>query len=162
MTVGVATPEQALGGRPAVPAALPASPGPAAALRRRLLSGSFPRFCLVGASNTLLSFSVFRLGLLLFAPLWGTAAAAQAVAYGAGIVWSYAWNSRWTFRHRGALVPTFSAFAGAQLFMLALSAGLVGLAIDGLALPATASWVGVTAAVTVLNYLTLKKLVFRR
>jgi putative flippase GtrA len=45
--------------------------------------------------------------------------------------------------------------------MLAISSAMLQVAIAGLHLPATASWVVTTGAVAVLNYLLLQRWVFR-
>ncbi len=119
------------------------------------------RFLVVGASNTALSYGVFRAGLAWLPLPQGRAAAAQAIAYGAGILWSFAWNRRWTFRAAGPVAPSLAAFTASQLLLLAASSALLGLTVDVLALPPTPSWLAVMALITVLNYLTARNIVFR-
>jgi len=115
------------------------------------------RFLLVGASNTVVSYTVFHLSLR---DLVQSAAVAQALSYSAGILWSFLWNRRWTFRHQGAVLPSLLAFTALQLALLVASSLLVGLAVDRLMLPPTPSWLVVMAFITVLNYAASRHLVF--
>ena len=120
----------------------------------------FARFLLVGASNTLLSYVVFRLGLGLFAGLAAPAAIAQAVAYSAGIAWSFVWNRSWTFRSAAPVAGSFARFGAVQLLLLGVSSALLGVAVDGLGWPATPVWVLVLGAVAVVNFWLQRRFVF--
>jgi putative flippase GtrA len=122
------------------------------------LSPTLLRFIIVGLSNTVISYLAF-IGLH---RLLETAFFAQAIAYAAGICWSYAWNSRWTFGQAAYSRAQFVRFVVAQLSLLALSALLIGVAVDGLRLHATASWLAVMALITIVNYLVTKRWVFGR
>ena len=115
------------------------------------------RFLVVGVSNTVVSYTVFHLSLREWVH---SAAIAQAMSYGAGILWSFLWNRIWTFRHQGAVLPSLVAFTALQLTFLVVSSLLVGLAIDVLELPSTSSWISVMALITVVNYWTSRRLVF--
>jgi putative flippase GtrA len=118
------------------------------------------RFVVVGLSNSLLSFVAFRAGIELLPPVGGRAAAAQALAYAAGILWSFYWNRRWTFGARGPVTRSLAAFAATQGALLALTSAALGLAVDALGAPATPSWLAVMAGATLLNYLAQRHLVF--
>jgi len=118
------------------------------------------RFLAVGVSNTLLSFSVFRLGVDLVPPFGGRAAAVQALAYGAGIAWSFTWNRAWTFRSETPVAACLTRFGTLQLALLAASAALLGIVVDGLGCPPTPAWVGVMAAVTLANFALQRRWVF--
>jgi len=116
------------------------------------------RFVVVGLSNTLISYLIF----ILLHGLLGVAFASQAVSYAVGILWSYAWNSRWTFEQASYSRTQFIKFILAQLSLLAASALLLGLAVDILQLHATASWIAIMALITLVNYVVTKKWVFAR
>ena len=117
---------------------------------------NFARFCLVGLSNTALSFALFAVLLRSGLP----ASAAQSLAYAAGIAWSFAWNRRWVFGHRRAISSSLAPFVTLQLALLAASSGLIGLCVDILRLPPAASWLAIMAVVTVANFLLLRVWVF--
>jgi putative flippase GtrA len=125
---------------------------------KAVLSPTLLRFIVVGLSNTVISYLVF-IGLH---RLLETAFLAQALAYAAGICWSYAWNSRWTFGQAAYSRAQFVRFVVTQLSLLAASSVLIGIAVDALRLHATASWVVVMALVTIVNYLVTKHWVFGR
>ena len=110
------------------------------------------RFLVVGVSNTLLSLAVFRIALLALPAQGGRAALAQALSYGAGILWSWVWNRRWTFRSHAPAARSLARFTAVQLALLASSAGLVGWAVDLRGWPATPAWIVVLALVTAVNF----------
>lgn len=56
--------------------------------------GQFLKFALVGVLNTVVDFLVFQLLNLTL----GWTYLAQVIGYSAGVLNSYFWNSRWTFR----------------------------------------------------------------
>jgi len=123
------------------------------------LDNRFVRFLLVGISNAAVSFIVFRavydflfIGNVLFA---------QPLSYGSGIVWSYFWNRKWTFRSSGQVHREFIWFVGVQLFLLLLSTWLVHLAVDIGGMNASIGWLLVMAFITVLNFLLTKMIVFK-
>lgn len=118
------------------------------------------RFVVVGLSNALVSYLAFRAGLELLPRAGGRTAAAQALAYSAGILWSFLWNRRWTFEARAPLARTFAAFAASQALLLVATSAALGLAVDVLGGPATLSWLAVMAGATVLNYLAQRHFVF--
>ena len=125
---------------------------------RQLEARGLLRFCAVGASNAVVSYTLFWVGIERLAL---SAAAAQAIGYSAGILWSYAWNRTWTFGYRGTVGQSLAAFTLVQLVALASSVAAIGLAVDGLSLPATPTWLTVMAVVPILNFLALRRWVFR-
>ena len=118
----------------------------------------FVRFCLVGLTNTAVSYLVFRASLALLAGLPAAAGVSQALSYAAGIGWSFTWNRRFTFTGRRGRFGTFTAV---QIGMLAASSLALWLAVDHLRLPATPSWAVCMAVVTVGNFMLLSRYVFR-
>jgi putative flippase GtrA len=126
-----------------------------------LFATRFARFILVGLSNTLISFLVFHLGMLLLKGFHFRAAGSQVVGYSAGVIWSYYWNRRWSFQSKRNVQAEFPRFLTVQLLCLVLSAAAVGLACDYAQLPATLTWVVVMAGITVLNFSLLQWWVFR-
>jgi putative flippase GtrA len=119
------------------------------------------RFAVVGVANTLVSFAVFRAVLGLLPRVRAAPAVAQICDYAVALVCSFVLNRGWTFRSGGARRPEFARFLASQLLMLTLSSAALQVAIGGLHLPATASWVATTGAVAVVNYLLLQRWVFR-
>lgn len=84
------------------------------------------RFATVGVGNTALTFVAFNLIML------GTAAStplANAIAYGLGIINSFYWQRRWTFRSHAHLPvgSTAARFVPANLVGLLITTGVVWL-----------------------------------
>jgi putative flippase GtrA len=76
------------------------------------------RFLLVGVANTTLGLGLIYLSLQLGAG----DIAANALGYGAGLLFSFFANRSWTFRHSGALSPAFWRFL--TVFAVAYGANL--------------------------------------
>jgi putative flippase GtrA len=108
------------------------------------------RFALVGASNTAVG-----LGLIWLAwhGLGWPDLPANLLGYGAGFLWSYALNRRWTFQHRGPLARSFGRFALVCGFAYAVN--LVVLALARAALGPATFWPHVLGMVayTILGFL---------
>lgn len=84
----------------------------------------FVKFAVVGVSNTLVDFLVFQLLNLAL----GWSYLAQVIGYGAGILNSYFWNSRWTFkREHDRSAREKAAFLTVNLVSLAVSLGVLWL-----------------------------------
>jgi len=127
---------------------MPDSPSPSlTAFARRLSEVSVVRFGIVGVSNTLLGFTVFR-GAHRVLP----AAASQALSYLVGMLWSYYWNRRWTFKSQGNVASEATRFFSLQVGFLLLSAAMLGLLVDHLHQNPTVSWLGTSALCTALNF----------
>jgi putative flippase GtrA len=125
-----------------------ASPSPSlSALARRLSEVSVVRFGLVGVSNTVLGYTVFRGAHRVLA-----AAVSQALSYLVGMLWSYYWNRRWTFKSQGNVASEATRFFCLQVGFLLLSASLLGLLVDRLHENPTLSWVGTAGLCTILNF----------
>jgi len=123
------------------------------------MGGSFVRFLVVGVSNTIISYLVFISMYSIIAPQ--NTLLSQTASYTAGILWSFFWNRRWTFGSRKNPIRELTYFVTVQLIMLALSLGLLHVAIDGRGYHVSASWIGVMAFVTLCNYFALRFLVFK-
>jgi putative flippase GtrA len=119
------------------------------------------RFLGVGTVNTAVAFVVFRGVHSALPRVPGAAAAAQASATVVAMLCSYALNRAWTFRSGASRGPEFARFVASQVAYLALSSALLELAITGLRLPTTPSWVATTGFMTVLNFLGQRFWVFR-
>jgi putative flippase GtrA len=117
------------------------------------------RFLSVGVFNTLLGLAV------IYACKWffgAGDAVANAVGYGAGLVASFALNSRWTFDYRGPQGPALLKFLLVALLaygvnLLAVLAAIHLLGLNGY----LAQLLGVPPY-TATSYLASKFLVFRR
>jgi putative flippase GtrA len=126
------------------------------ALLRRLSDVSLVRFGVVGVSNTAIGFGAF----------WGLhrvtrAAAAQGIAYTLGTLWSYYWNRRWTFQSQGKVAGEASRFFSLQIGFMLLSSLLLGLLVDHARLPPWPCWLGVSALITVLNFVASRYWAFK-
>jgi putative flippase GtrA len=126
----------------------------------RLYKWPLFRFVIVGASNTLLSFGLFHAALAVLGNVSGRGLISQGLSYAGGILWSYYWNRRWTFRSQQRVLPEIQRFVIAQVAFMLASSGLVGVAVDLLEGDPTLSWVAVMALITLLNYLVTKTWVF--
>ena len=125
------------------------APAPSLAqLVRRLSEISVVRFGVVGVSNTVIGYTVFRGAHRAF-----PAAVSQALSYLVGMLWSYYWNRRWTFKSQGNVASEAARFFSLQIGFLLLSASLLGLLVDHLRQNPSASWLGTTALCTVLNFI---------
>ncbi|MEO6603421.1 MAG: GtrA family protein [Polyangiaceae bacterium] len=126
----------------------PTRPAPTlVTLLLRLCEVSVVRFGVVGVSNTVIGYTVFR-GAHRVLP----AAASQALSYLLGTLWSYYWNRRWTFKSQGNVASEAARFFSLQAGFLVLSASLLGLLVDHLHENPTVSWLGTAALCTVLNF----------
>jgi putative flippase GtrA len=127
----------------------------------RAWTGSSWRFVVVGASNALIGFAVFRACLATPVDVPFKAALSQLVTYAVGISWSFWLNRRWTFRSRGSVAGQAARFTFLQVCFALLSAGAIGLAVDHWGQPASISWLLVMSVVTVLNFLLSRFWAFR-
>lgn len=118
-----------------------------AALFRRFAEVRVLRFGVVGASNAVIGFTVFRVALHAFAAFYS-----QAFAYAIGTLWSYYWNRRWTFQSQGNVTGEAARFFGLQIGFMVLSATLLGLLVDRLRFAAGLSWFAVAVLTTLLNF----------
>ncbi len=114
------------------------------------------RFGVVGVSNTAIGFGAF----------WSAhrvmrASAAQGIAYTLGTLWSYYWNRRWTFQSQGKVASEASRFFSLQIGFMLLSSLLLGLLVDRGHWPPWPTWVGVSALVTVLNFVASRYWAFK-
>ena len=114
---------------------------------RRLSEVSVVRFGVVGVSNTLIGYTVFRVAHRVL-----PAAVSQALSYLVGMLWSYYWNRRWTFKSQGNMASEAARFFSLQIGFLLLSSTLLGLLVDHLHQNPTLSWVGTAALCTILNF----------
>jgi len=76
---------------------------------------TFVRFAIVGASGTVVDYSLFFIltRLILLPPL-----VANPIAVEAAIIWNFAWNNRWTFSGREIAAPTWKRFVIFQFVSL--------------------------------------------
>ena len=141
-------------------AAAPA--GVLAQVRDALRGGSLTRFLITGATNTVLSFLLFRALLFVYEGRVAAAAGlAQATTYAIAIPILFAVSRRWTFRSQGSVAREVPRFLSAHLGLLCMSSVLLQAGVSLLGLPVTPCWVLVTAITTVTNFLAQRYWVFR-
>ena len=116
----------------------------------------FLRFLVVGLSNALISFIVYLAMLALLPHAVGMTSLAQAIAYGAGTFWSYAWNRIWVFGSRDRVIEEGSRFLAVQVSLMLISIAAIGVAVDGLGTDPVLAWMTVMVVITILNFLLLK------
>jgi putative flippase GtrA len=116
----------------------------------------FFRFLVVGLSNALISFIVYLVMLALLPHAVGMTSLAQAIAYGAGTFWSYAWNRIWVFGSRNKVIEEGSRFLIVQVSLMLISIAAIGVAADGLGTDPVRAWIAVMAVITILNFLLLR------
>ena len=136
---------------PAAPVVVPVR------LRLRTELVRIARFCVVGASNTAVTFVSFAVLVALGLP----APAASGAAFVLGAANGYVWNTRWTFADQGVGASVLPRYVAVQVACAALSAGGVAVArSDGVA--------RLTAEIVILPWVTLvayalsRTIVFRR
>jgi len=131
-------------------------PDPAALIRRLTASrfGQLIRFYQAAAINTLFGYGIFALMIWLGVNLY----AAQVIAQVLGVTFNYFTYSRHVFRDRDASKASFvTAYVGNYLVNLALLAAFSQV----IASPYVAG-LAATIGASVINYLALRSLVFRR
>ena len=117
------------------------------------------KFLIIGASNTVISYTVFFA--LYNTVLAGDAFYSQCVSYGAGILWSFIWNKRWTFSEKPNTWVSFAPFLVLQLMLLFVSAFALDAAKNNLHWDISLIWVCVMAVSTAINFVMTKYLVFK-
>jgi len=127
----------------------------------RAWQGASWRFVVVGLSNAVIGFTVFRACLATPFDVPLKAALSQLVTYAVGITWSFWLNRRWTFRSRGAVAPQAARFAFLQIAFALTSAAAIGLSVDHWGNPASLSWLVVMSLVTILNFVLSRFWAFR-
>jgi len=100
---------------------------------RRPIFRQFIKFCLVGASNFFIDFSVY----LLFTRLFGLHyLPASVISFVVAVTWSFEWNRKWTFRYRNeGLRWQYIKFFIANIISLSLNLGLLSLLIELVHIP---------------------------
>ena len=136
---------------PAVPVGVPGR------VRLRAELARIARFCVVGASNTAVTFVSFALLVALGVP----APAASAAAFVLGAANGYVWNTRWTFADQGVGASVLPRYVTVQVACAALSAGGVAVARSDGSARLTAEVV-ILPWVTLVAYALSRTIVFRR
>ena len=117
------------------------------------------RFVVVGVVNPAVSFVVVT---SLLRSEAAEPAPAQAAAYLAGMMTSFALNRRWTFAGRrggGHVGGQLQRFIVSQAILLAVTSGLLASLSRG-ALRPTVAWILTNGLATVINYVVQKRWVF--
>jgi putative flippase GtrA len=135
-------------------------------LLRASCAHSATRFALVGLTNFVVSFTVFYLSFHYLPDAIQrhvpAAAAANLLAYLAGMVNSFLLNRSWTFKASGNAGAQALRFTIVNLSSLALSTALMYRFVDVLRYPEIAVWIPTTLAVMTLNYLGCRHWAFAR
>ena len=129
--------------------------------RRQLLDDRFVRFIMVGFSNYVVGFSVFQLTMRVTNDFPFKVSFCQLFSYATGVLWSFFWNRRFTFRSTGSAAPQVIRFISLQAALAVASAVVIGLCVDLLSIPPTPSWFLVMTIVTIVNFLVSKRWVFQ-
>lgn len=119
------------------------------------------RFLLVGVSNAVVAYLVFRIVLLVARNATFRAGAAQLAAYAVGTGWSYYWNRRWTFGSNEPVRQGLTRFVVLQAALAAGTSTALGILVDKYHEPATACWLVVMAGATAVNFAVSRLWVFR-
>ena len=124
-----------------------------------VIDKSFYRFVIVGISNTIISYITF-ICIYKFIIVDNTIVS-QIFSYSAGIIWSFIWNRKWTFKSNNNAYKEFLLFVFSQLILLALSSLMLYVVIDKYHYSASLGWIVVMAIITIINFFTLKFLIFK-
>jgi putative flippase GtrA len=129
-------------------------PRPLAAWRAEI--GRIVRFCVVGLSNSAITFAAYSALVAAGCP----APAASAAGFALGAANGYRWNSRWTFAADGLVPGTAIRYVAVQALGTALSAAGVAAA-RGAGLTRLSAEVVILPCVTVVAYCLSRSFVFR-
>lgn len=119
------------------------------------------KFGLVGVLNTLVDLGVYALLVHLTGLLADYHTLAKAISYAAGILNSYLWNRRWTFRSQASPSRTLLPFFAVNGLALAVNTGLMSLSFERLGLPEIVSIGIATLSTMAFNFLVSKFIIFR-
>jgi len=122
----------------------------------------FARFVVVGCANFIVSFAAFYASYR-YLPLdesIGRGAAANVLAYCAGLVNSFVLNRLWTFRAEGRVAVHALKFGILNAATLLVSTAVVLLLVDRAGYPALAVWLPLTLAILAAHYLGMKHWAF--
>jgi putative flippase GtrA len=127
----------------------------------QVIDPTFARFALVGFSNFIVSYGVFRAALAAPLAFPMRTSAAQLMSYALATLWSLYWNRRFTFRSSGPLMKQARRFIILQVSLALTSAALIGLAVDHFGISPSVAWFAVMSVVTIVNFLLVKWWVFK-
>lgn len=88
-----------------------------------LIHAQFIRFCIVGLSNTILSYFIYSILLLLFRKIFILSLdylIAQILAFILSVAWSYYWNSKFVFKQKNSvssLLKTYISYFFSGIFL---------------------------------------------
>jgi putative flippase GtrA len=128
----------------------------------RALDGSVARFVVVGGSNFVVSLAAFY-GAFHYLPLGvagGRGAAANVLAYAAGMINSFLLNRTWTFAARGPVAVHALRFTALNAATLLGSTAVVHVLVDRAGLPALVVWLPLTVVILLAHYLGMKHWAF--
>ena len=95
-------------------------------LVHQFVDAPFVRFALVGFSNLIVSFGIFRLCIALPVFFLLRSRRHNLCSYVVGMLWSFCWNRRVTFKSAGAVSRQAVRFFGLQILLAVSSASLIG------------------------------------
>jgi putative flippase GtrA len=116
----------------------------------------FGRFCLVGISNTALSFVTFAIAVRAGAPYL----IASCGAFALGALNGYTLNRAWTFRAGAFTFPGLARYVVVQGIGLALNAGLLALLVEGFRVASIPAQALVLPVVSVMTFSINRRWVF--
>jgi putative flippase GtrA len=118
------------------------------------------RFLVVGCSNFVVSFAAFYAAYRWLPLGAGRGAAANVLAYGAGMLNSFVLNRLWTFAAEGRVAVHAARFALLNAATLAASTAVVYVLVDRAGYPELAVWLPLTLAILAAHYLGMKHWAF--
>jgi putative flippase GtrA len=120
------------------------------------------RFVVVGIANFVVSFTAFYASYqwLPLADSSGRGAAANVLAYAAGMINSFVLNRLWTFRAEGQVAVHALKFIVLNAITLIGSTAIVLVLVDWAGLSALAVWLPLTLVILTVHYLGMKHWAF--
>jgi len=118
------------------------------------------KFGLVGISNTLVDWALY-FALTRWLGLSTLPVLAKAISYGAGIINSYVWNKRWTFRSTESGPLSVVLFFIISLIALGLNAAVLHLGLNVFGTGEVVALITATGFTLLWNFLMSKWVVFR-
>ena len=128
-----------------------------ASLSTRIVQHKLTRFVVIGVANNLVGYAAF----VVLSLLGVAAIPAMSVSYGVGMVISFIGNRKWTFSHRGSILPALTRFLIANAVGYGINFALLWIFVKSFQLPQIPVQFFATGCVALCTFLMMRLWVFR-
>ena len=133
------------------------TPPASVSLATRLVQHKLTRFVVIGVVNNLVGYAAF----VVLSLLGVAAIPAMSVSYVAGMVISFIGNRKWTFSHRGSILPALTRFLIANAVGYGINFALLWIFVKSFQLPQIPVQFFATGCVALCTFLMMRLWVFR-